>query len=107
MLSHGLRQLFDAKLVASCQQTCCKLIVQTRSQQACCKLFQQVITSLQTTKVATSPILTGLLQLVDKQKDCSVFGCVYISETGRNLSLRLKEHKTNCELIAKLVKKLG
>ena len=75
MLSHGLRQLFDAKLVASCQQTCCKLIVQTRSQQAYCKLFQQVITSLQMTKVATSPILTGLLQLVDKQKDCGVWLC--------------------------------
>ena len=24
-------------------------------------------------------------------------GLVYIGETGRNLSLRLKEHKTNCE----------
>ena len=24
-------------------------------------------------------------------------GFVYIGETGRNLSLRLKEHKTNCE----------
>ena len=24
-------------------------------------------------------------------------GSVYIGETGRNLSLRLKEHKTNCE----------
>ena len=24
-------------------------------------------------------------------------GLVYIGETGRNLSVRLKEHKTNCE----------
>ena len=24
-------------------------------------------------------------------------GLLYIGETGRNLSLRLKEHKTNCE----------
>ena len=37
------------KPVASCQQTCCKLIVQTRHSQACCKLFQQVVTSLQMT----------------------------------------------------------
>ena len=27
MRSHGLRQLIDDKSVASCQQTCCKLIV--------------------------------------------------------------------------------
>ena len=30
----------DDKSVASCQQTCCKLIVQTCHPQACCKLFQ-------------------------------------------------------------------
>ena len=24
-------------------------------------------------------------------------GLVYIGETGRNLSLRIKEHRTNCE----------
>ena len=32
---------------------------------------------------------------------CTAFLCecdlVYIGETGRNLSLRLKEHKTKCE----------
>ena len=49
MRSHGLRQLVDDKSVASCQQTCCKLIVKTCYQQACCKLFQQVVTSLQMT----------------------------------------------------------
>ena len=49
MRSHGLRQLVDEKSVASCQQTCCKLIVQTCYQQACCKLFKQVVTSLQVT----------------------------------------------------------
>ena len=47
MRSHGLRQLVDDKSVASCQQTCCKLIVKTCYPQACCKLFQQVVTSLQ------------------------------------------------------------
>ena len=52
--SHGLRQLVDDKSVPSCQQ-------------ACCKLFQQVVTSLQK-QVATSLILTDLLQLdkIDK-----------------------------------------
>ena len=45
--SHGSRQLVDDKFVASCQQTCCKLIVKTCYPQACCKLFQQVVTSLQ------------------------------------------------------------
>ena len=44
--------------VASCQQTCCKLIVKTYFPQACCKLFQQVVTSLQMRKVTTSLILT-------------------------------------------------
>ena len=49
MRSHGLGQLVDDKSVASCQQTCCKLIVKTCYPQACCKLFQQVVTSLQMT----------------------------------------------------------
>ena len=49
MRSHGLRDIFDVKSVASCQQTCCKLIVKTCYPQACCKLFQQFVTSLQVT----------------------------------------------------------
>ena len=49
MRSHGLRQLVDDKPVASCQQTCCKLIVKTCYHRACCKLFQQVVTSQQMT----------------------------------------------------------
>ena len=51
MRSHGLPQLLlhDDKPVASCQQTCCELIVQTCYQQACHKLFQQIVTSLQMT----------------------------------------------------------
>ena len=49
MRSHGLRQVDDDKSVASCQQACCELIVQTGYQQACCKLFQQVVTSLPVT----------------------------------------------------------
>ena len=49
MRSHVLRQLVDDKSVASCQQTCCKLIVKTCYPQACYKLFQQVVTSLQMT----------------------------------------------------------
>ena len=47
--SRGLRQLVEDKSVASCQPTCCKLIVKTCYPQACCKLFQQVVTSLQMT----------------------------------------------------------
>ena len=45
--SHGLRQLVNDKSVASCQQTCCKLIVKTCLPQVCCKLFHQVVVSLQ------------------------------------------------------------
>ena len=37
MRRHGLRQLVDDKSIASCQQTCCKLIVKTCSPQACYK----------------------------------------------------------------------
>ena len=47
MHSHDLRQLVGDKSVASCQQTCCKLIVKTCYPQVCCKLFQQVVISLQ------------------------------------------------------------
>ena len=39
MRSRGLLHLVDD--VANCQQTCCKLIVQTCYPQACCKLYQQ------------------------------------------------------------------
>ena len=49
MRLHRLRQLVDDKSVASCQQTCFKLIIKTRYPRACCKLFQQVVTSLQMT----------------------------------------------------------
>ena len=42
-------QLADVKSLASCQQTCCKLIVETCYPQARCKLFQQVVGSLQMT----------------------------------------------------------
>ena len=37
------------KSFASCQQTCCKLIVKPCYPQASCKLFQQVVTSLKMT----------------------------------------------------------
>ena len=42
MRSHGLRQLTDDKSVASCQQTCCKLIVKNLSSTG---LLQVVSTS--------------------------------------------------------------
>ena len=54
-----LRQLVGDKSVASCQQTCCKLIAETCYPQACCKLLQQVVTSL---------ILTDFLQLDEINK---------------------------------------
>ena len=39
MCSHSLRQLAEDKSVASCQQTCCKLIDKACYQEACSKLF--------------------------------------------------------------------
>ena len=75
MRSHGLRQLVDNKSVASCLQTCCKLIIITCYQQACCKLLQQVVTSLRMTSCSKPDFnnlcfnlmkLTSLLWLVDK-----------------------------------------
>ena len=74
MRSHGLRQLVDDKSVASCQQTCSKLIVKTFSQ-ACCNLFEQVVTSLQVISCNKPDFkqscwnlmkLASLLQLIDK-----------------------------------------
>ena len=67
MRSHGLRQLVDVKSVASCQQTCCKLIVKTCYPQACYKLFQQVVINLQM-KSCKSLVLTDMLKLdkIDK-----------------------------------------
>ena len=53
----SLRQLVDDKSAVICEQTCCKLSGKTCSPQVCSKFFQQVATSL---------ILTGLLQLADK-----------------------------------------
>ena len=58
MRLHGLRQLVDDKSVASCQQTCCKLMVQTCYAQACCKSFQQILTSLQVASWNKPVILT-------------------------------------------------
>ena len=37
----------SCKLLLSCRQSCCKLIVKTCFPQVCCKSFQQVVTSLQ------------------------------------------------------------
>ena len=91
MRSHGLRQLVDYKFVASCQQTCCKLIIVICHQQACCKLFQQVVTSLQMTRFRRllpldenyKFVVTQLVKLqqaggIDNlQQVCGVFSCVY------------------------------
>ena len=56
--SHGLEQIVDDKsVVASCQQTCCKLIVRTY------KLFQQVVASLQMTRCNKPDFFGDLLQL--------------------------------------------
>ena len=63
MCSHGLRQLVDKKSVASCQQTCCKLIDKTCYPQACCKLFQQIVKSLQMT-MCRAVLCCGTSQLL-------------------------------------------
>ena len=74
--SHGLRQLVDGKSIASCQQTCCKLIVKTSYAQAYCKLFQRVVTSLQMTSLLK---LTSLLPLVDNLQSCKAANNYYKS----------------------------
>ena len=62
MRLHGLRQLGDDKsVVASCLQTCCKLIVKTRYAKAW--RVQFVLR-----QAATSLILTDLLQLDEIDK---------------------------------------
>ena len=89
MHSYGLRQLVHDKSVASCQQTCYKLIIRTCYPQACCKLFQQVVTSLLVSSCNKPDFeQTVLLQLdeIDKlqkaakidnlQQVCGVLGCV-------------------------------
>ena len=69
MRSHGLRQLVDDKSVASCQETCCKLIVKTCYPQPSCKFFQQVVRSLQMTICSNPGILTALFQLYIKTNE--------------------------------------
>ena len=61
MRSHGLRQLVDDKSVASCHQTCGKLIIKTCHPQVWNKLFQYFVTSLQMTRYKLL-ILSDLLQ---------------------------------------------
>ena len=49
--SHGLRQLVDDKFVASCLQTCCKLIVKTCYQQARCRFAVGMDTFVETCQI--------------------------------------------------------
>ena len=81
MRSNDLGQFLDDKSVASCQQTCCKLIVKTCSPLACCKLFQQVVTSLHMTNCNKQLILTDLLQLDEIDK--FVATCWQVQEAGK------------------------
>ena len=81
MRSHGLGQFVDDKSVASCEQTCCKLIVKICYPQACCRLFQQVVTSLQMTGCNKQLILTDLLQLDEIDK--FVATCWQVQEAGK------------------------
>ena len=87
MRSHGLRQLVDDKSIASCQQTCCKLIVKTSYPQACCKLFQQVVTNLQIescNKSDLTDLVTNCNKIDNVQEVCGIFGRV-----DRNPSLNI------------------
>ena len=93
MRSHGLRQLVENKSVASCQQTCYKLIVKTCYPQASFKLFKQVVTSLQMTTLnnllslnkqqtfvamqqANCCKLQHAGKIDNRRQVCDVFGCV-------------------------------
>ena len=62
-------QLIDDKSVASCQQTCCKLIVQTCYPRAFCKLFKQVITILQVTS-CSKPDFNEICNLMKSSFSC-------------------------------------
>ena len=53
----------DSLLTTSLLQVVNKFIVKICYPQACHKLFQQVVTSLQMTRIEASQILTDLLQL--------------------------------------------
>ena len=72
MCLYGLQQLVDDKSVASCQQTCCKLVNLTGLLQivsaSCNKSANDIATSLILTDFCNLTKLTSLLQLVDKLK---------------------------------------
>ena len=105
MRSHGLRQLVDDKSVASCQQTCYKLVNLTGLLQivsaSCNKSANDIATSLILTGFCNLTKLTSLLQLVDKLKQASktdnlqivrgVFGCV---RRVRTMKINNQEHFT-------------
>ena len=80
MRLHGLRQLVDDKFVASCQQTCCKMIVQICWAMGLLQLFQQVVTSLQITNCNKPDFNRVKFGKIDNlQQVCGVFGCVRAS----------------------------
>ena len=61
MRSHGLRQLVDDKSVASCQQTCCKVIVKTCYHGLATNCFNKFKGLAASLKMAR-PTLTDLLK---------------------------------------------
>ena len=65
MRSYGLRQLVDDKSIASCQQTCCKLIISTGFLQVVSTSYNK---SANDKLQQRSLILTDLLQIDEIDK---------------------------------------
>ena len=82
MRSHSLRQLVDDKSVASCQQTCCKLIVISCYPQACCKClnttscdkpdFNRLVTRRRNSQISGKFLASCVkpLKLINGVSDC-------------------------------------
>ena len=74
MRSYGVSQLVDDKSVASCQQTCCMLIVKTCYRPGLPQIASTSSTKSANDKLQQALILTNILQL-DEETDKFVATC--------------------------------